>query len=53
MPSFGSVAFSSPNVDGAGAQPVADSDSLDALFELLETVGSDARAARKSNGVGA
>jgi hypothetical protein len=39
MPSFGSIALLSAKNDGAGAAPVADADSLDALFEAL---GDDA-----------
>ncbi len=36
-PGFSSIGLATSNVDGAGAAPVADTDSLDALFEDLAT----------------
>ena len=39
------------NVNGAGAQPVGDTDTLDALFELLSSSDSDPLRLDNSNGL--
>jgi Domain of unknown function DUF11 len=45
------LAALSSKADGAGTQPVADTDSLDALFELLNSLESDALHLGKHNGL--
>ena len=51
MTSLGSTAPSSAKIYGAGAQPIADLDRLDALFELLSNSDSDPLQAGKSKGL--